>query len=162
MKKLLIGLGNPGNEYENSRHNAGRMLIDVLTSEFSIPNFQFTKTESYMNESGKDVRRLRDFFKVTNEDLYVAYDDLDIPLGSFKISKGKLPRVHNGINSVVEELGSEDFWHVRIGIDNRKVNEVSKVRQVGKEYVLQDFSVEERETLDKTLAEIVEDLSGRL
>ncbi len=161
MKKLLIGLGNPGNEYENSRHNAGRMLIDVLTSEFSIPNFQFTKTESYMNESGKDVRRLRDFFKVTNEDLYVAYDDLDIPLGSFKISKGKLPRVHNGINSVVEELGSEDFWHVRIGVDNRiPGNQGNRVS--GKEYVLQDFGLEERVTLVKVFGEIAEDLSGRL
>ena len=110
--KLVIGLGNPGEKYENNRHNVGYMLIDAFASKFSVSDFKFSKTKEFMNESGKDVLRLSDFYKVSNEDLYVVYDDLDIPLGSYKVSFGKSPRAHNGINSVIEKLRTEDFLHM--------------------------------------------------
>ena len=157
--KLIVGLGNPGEKYENNRHNAGYMLIDALASKFSISSFKCFKTKEFMNESGKDVRHLSDFYKVSNEDLYVVYDDLDIPLGNYNVSFGKSPRVHNGINSVIEELGTEDFWHVRIGIENRTQHMGHKVE--GKEYVLENFSSEEKKILEGVVERVVEDLCGR-
>ena len=168
MSKLLIGLGNPGEEYKDSRHNAGVLLVGYLTREQgnkrshaaegrASEELKAEKTSVFMNESGRDVRRLRDFYKVSNDDLYVAYDDLDIPLGSYKISKGKSPRVHNGINSVTEELGTEEFWHVRIGIDNREQRNKG-TREQGRDYVLSDFTEEERETLERVFLEITQRL----
>lgn len=180
--KLLIGLGNPGEEYKDSRHNAGQIFVDSLRS--TVYGSEEWRTEKkfnavvcrlksidiilakpilFMNESGTAVKKLVDFYKVLNDDLYVAYDDLDIPLGSYKISKGKSPRVHNGVNFVIETLGTEDFWHVRIGIDNR-VKEQESIRAGerpnGKEYVLQDFSAEERKTLDEVLGRIANELAN--
>lgn len=161
--KLLVGLGNPGEKYRDSRHNAGQMLADRLQSTDYGSEWKIEKTTTFMNESGRDVRRLANFYKVSNDDLYIAYDDLDIPLGVYKISKGKSPRVHNGINSVVEELGLGDFWHVRIGIDNRK-NQIGSDRSdiSGREYVLQVFTEEEQKILVDVLERIYTDLNVRL
>ncbi|MEK7521707.1 MAG: aminoacyl-tRNA hydrolase [Patescibacteria group bacterium] len=161
--KLLIGLGNPGEEYRNNRHNAGHMLADSLVKgemgKVKSKDWKIEKTDTYMNESGKDVRKLRDYYKVLNEDLYVAYDDLDISLGSYKISKGKSPRVHNGVRSVDEALGNRQYWHVRIGIDSRVKGQESKrarERLNGREYVLQDFTREEKKVLEKVLKDVSE------
>lgn len=161
--KLIIGLGNPDEGYANNRHNVGHKLIDVLQDELP-EDAKAEKTDVYMNESGEYVARQKNFYKVDLDDLYVVYDDLDIPLGSYKISKGKSPRVHNGIISVIEKLGSEDFWHVRIGIEHR-TKDMSKApmgmvehRQTGKEYVLQDFTEEEM----KILADVIEKVCAHL
>lgn len=177
-KKLIVGLGNPGEEYTNTRHNAGAMLADQLAQHAAGNVWRIEKADTYMNESGKAVRKLVDFYKVSIENLYIAYDDLDIPLGSYKISKGKSPRVHNGIKSVVESLGSDDFWHVRIGIDNRINRKKSAGNQhpdksdlsdfnrrtgiSGKEYVLQNFTEEERGILEEVMGRIQEDIRGRI
>lgn len=158
--KLIIGIGNPSKEYLNNRHNVGHMVIDALASKAPIFNFQFSKTDVYMNESGEYVARQKNFYKVDLDDLYVVYDDLDIPLGSYKISKGKSPRVHNGIISVIEKLGSEDFWHVRIGIEHRTKDK--EHRETGKEYVLQNFTKEEKKILEEVVGKVKEDLLGRL
>ena len=139
--KLFIGLGNPGNKYKNTRHNVGWMVLDRLVSSFQfpiesqLPSFKFEKSfnaevlkmqdvllvkpQTFMNESGKAVKKLVDFYKVDMDDLYVIHDDLDIKLGEYKIQKGVGPKVHGGVNSIENELGKEDFWRVRIGIDNR-------------------------------------------
>lgn len=154
--RLIIGLGNPDKEYLNNRHNVGHMVIDALAPKAPIPNFQFSKTDVYMNESGEYVSKQKNFYKVDLNDLYVVYDDLDIPLGSYKISKGKSPRVHNGIISVIEKLGSEDFWHVRIGVDSREGDRTLS----GKDYVLQNFTDTEKEQLEKVIAEVVRLLCG--
>ena len=152
--KLIIGLGNPDKEYLNNRHNVGHLLVDrLLTTDYS-PEMRVEKTDVYMNESGEFVARQKNFYKVSLDDLYVVYDDLDIPLGSYKISKGKSPRVHNGIISVIEKLGSEDFWHVRIGVDNRSGDRTL----TGKDYVLQNFTKEERGVLEEVIGRVVEEL----
>ena len=153
--KLIIGLGNPDKEYLNNRHNVGHLLVDrLLTTDYS-PEMRVEKTDVYMNESGEFVARQKNFYKVSLDDLYVVYDDLDIPLGSYKISKGKSPRVHNGIISVIEKLGSEDFWHVRIGVDNRSGDRTL----TGKDYVLQDFTKEEKGVLEEVIEKVVEELN---
>lgn len=161
--KLIIGLGNPDKtnknlsstlykEYAGNRHNVGHMLVDALQDDLPRDT-RAEKTTVYMNESGEEVSKLKNFYKVDLDDLYVIYDDLDIPLGSYKISKGKSPKVHNGIISVIEKLGSEDFWHVRIGVDNRGKGEGERVK--GKEYVLSDFTDEEKPVLEKVIDEVV-------
>ncbi len=133
--KLLIGLGNPGEKYKNNRHNVGHMFVDFLG--------RGEKTDCFMNESGKFVRRWADFYKVGPEDLYIVHDDLDIPLGQFKIQLGVGPKVHYGIQSAEKELGTKDFWRVRIGVDARDPEN----RTPGEQYVLEDFSAEEQEKL---------------
>lgn len=155
--KLIIGLGNPDEGYANNRHNVGHKVIDVLQDELP-EDAKAEKTDVYMNESGEYVARQKNFYKVDLDDLYVVYDDLDIPLGSYKISKGKSPRVHNGIISVIEKLGSEDFWHVRVGIDNR-AGERESIS--GKDYVLSDFTQEEKKILEEVMGRIKEELSVR-
>jgi PTH1 family peptidyl-tRNA hydrolase len=107
-----------------------------------------------MNESGVFVKKLVDQYKLEPSNLYIAHDDLDIPLGAYKIQLGVGPKVHNGVNSVEEELGTKDFWRVRIGVDNRKPDD----RTSGEEYVLQDFTAEERKALDGVIQEICKKL----
>jgi len=87
-------------------------------------------------------------------DLYIVHDDLDILLGNYKIQFGRGPKDHNGIASVDRELGTDQYWHVRIGVDRRDPEN----RALGEEYVLQDFTVEEREILDNVLKEICKKL----
>ena len=143
------------------------------------------KTDGYMNESGKSVKKLVDFYhemarssnkvrgsyKVSFDDLFVAYDDLDIPVGSFKIHKDGGPRVHNGVNSVRDSLGSNDFWHVRIGVDGRDKNPPAggeykqslllRSRIKGEEYVLQDFSKDEVRVLKEVFEAVSKELKEK-
>lgn len=153
--RLIIGLGNPDKEYLNNRHNVGHMVVDALAEKLP-KDTKAEKTDVYMNESGEFVARQKNFYKVALDDLYVVYDDLDIPFGGYKISKGKSPRVHNGILSVIEKLGSEDFWHVRIGVDDRLGDRTLS----GKDYVLQNFSDPQKEVLEKVIEEVVILLCG--
>lgn len=157
--KLVVGLGNPGEGYKDNRHNVGHMVVDFLIErqgENEKIGMKAFKTEVFMNESGREVRRLKDYYKVSNDELYVVYDDLDIPLGNYKISFGKSPRVHNGVNSVIDELGKDDFWHVRVGIDNRQTGKQGN-RETGKEYVLGDFLPEEMEVVRRVVEEVSKD-----
>ncbi|OGK37863.1 aminoacyl-tRNA hydrolase [Candidatus Roizmanbacteria bacterium RIFCSPHIGHO2_12_FULL_42_10] len=162
--KLFIGLGNPGTEYSRTRHNVGFMFIDFLATHYSAKPFQYNKKllsqttetvindhkiilakpQTYMNESGRAVFVLINFYKIKQEDIIVFHDDLDIKLGTFTIQKGKGPRVHNGIQSIEKALTSTNFWRGRIGIEHRDGPE----KISGKEYVLQMLSDEERARLD--------------
>ena len=132
--KLIVGLGNPGKEYENTRHNTGFMVLDRLSEKLNIEMTQskfkglygkgkykgedviLLKPQTYMNLSGESVRQVMDFFKINQEDILVIYDDLDINPGIIKIRKKGGPGTHNGMKSVVSRLNSEDFPRVRVGI----------------------------------------------
>lgn len=162
---IIIGLGNPGKKYENNRHNVGHIFIDYLTqnspsdSEGKTQNqvrlgqnqnlkLKIFKTNCFMNESGKEVKKILKKLQVTSyklQDVFIVHDDLDIPLGKFRIDFGKGPRLHNGIKSIEQTLKTKDFWRIRIGVDNRQ-----KTGWVdGEVYVLQDFLPEEKEILEK-------------
>lgn len=162
--KLIIGLGNPGEKYKANRHNVGHIVVDALQesglSQGVIAKktnaFKLAKTESFMNVSGEAVRRLVNFYKVSPEDLYIIHDDLDIPLGEYKIQKGKGPKLHYGIQSIEEALGTPDFWRVRVGVDNRDPNN----RIPGEKYVLQDFTQDERETFKEVIRKIEQELNA--
>jgi len=151
--KLIVGLGNPGERYVKNRHNVGHMVTDSLLSKNLPRNISVKKTSVFMNESGSEVKKLLGSLDPNN--LYIIHDDLDIPLGAYKIQKGKGPKLHNGILSIERELGSDDFWRVRIGVDNR----LSGDRITGEEYVLEDFTQEERQVLDKVIVKICKKLA---
>lgn len=172
--KLIIGLGNPGTEYERHRHNIGYMVIDALETawtdtivkkshsilstivEANIDNERvlLVKPLTYMNNSGEAASTLSRFYKVALEDIIVIHDDLDLPLGQVKVTKGVGPKGHNGLLSIEQMLKEHNFWRIRMGIDNRKKE--SKVS--GEAYVLGDFTSDEdtsvREMIDTAMDEV--------
>ncbi len=153
--KIIVGLGNPGQEYANTRHNAGHLFVEELQKNKIPDSFIIKKTDTFMNESGRFVKNLVDKHKKDPSDLYVVHDDLDMLLGSYKIQFGRGPKDHNGIASVDRELGTNQYWHIRIGVDRRDPEN----RVLGEEYVLQNFTDEEREILNRVLKEICKKLA---
>lgn len=148
MTKLIIGLGNPEPKYFKNRHNAGYIFTGELIKRNISKNIVVKKTNVFMNDSGSVVKNLSDKYKVDFNNLYIVHDDLDIPLGEFKIQKAVGPKLHNGISSVNEKLKSKDYWRVRIGVDAREKEE----RESGEKYVLEDFEPEE----EKILIEVID------
>ena len=151
--KLIVGLGNPGQDYAKNRHNVGHMVIDAFLQRNLPKGVLVKKTSVFMNESGAEVKKL--LAGIDPGNLYVIHDDLDIPLGSYKIQKGKGPKLHNGINSIERELGTDKFFRVRVGVENRNQEE----RTPGEEYVLEDFSEEEIVLLKPVIDEICKKLA---
>ena len=150
--KLIIGLGNPGKEYEKNRHNTGYMVVDALKN---IKDAKVLKTDVFMNDSGSFVAEKIKNLKLKIENLYIVHDDLDIPLGSYKIQFGRGPKDHNGIIDIEDKLGTKDFWRVRVGIDNRPLDN----KPMGEVYTLENFTDEERNVLDRVINEICKKLA---
>ncbi len=140
--KLVVGLGNPGKDYEFTRHNAGYLFAD---------KFGFKKSGSFMNNSGTGIKKVAGNSDLTT--LYIVHDDLDLKLGEYKIQFAKGPKDHNGILDIEEKLGTKDFWRVRIGIDNRNLEN----KTPGEQYVLQKFEPEELKILDSVFSKIQHD-----
>lgn len=169
--KLVVGLGNPGEKYEHNRHNVGFMVLDKLNNEWQS-NHKFeaeigvngevmwVKPQTFMNDSGRAVVAIKNFYKIGLEDIFIVHDDLDIMIGNYKIQHGKGPQVHNGLLSIEQALGTDQFWNVRIGVENRVVRGNKGVP--GVVYSLQDFSIPERKLIDEVVGRIVEDLLTRL
>lgn len=152
--KLVIGLGNPGEKYKNNRHNIGHLVVDKLLTTTHDKDLIIKKSDVFMNNSGEFVKKLVDQNKFDISNLWVIHDDLDIHLGSYKILFGKGPKDHNGLNDIFDKLGTKDFWHVRVGVDNRNPED----RISGEEYVLQNFTDEERKILDGVIGEVCKKL----
>ncbi len=158
--KLIVGLGNPGVKYQNNRHNVGFMFVDYLTNELGKSDqldkskIKLFKPKTFMNPSGVDVNKVIGKWKLDIENLIVVHDDLDIPLGKFKIQKATGPLLHGGLTSIEQHLGANDFWRVRIGVDNRKPENWVD----GETYVLQDFTSEEKITIVESFPKILERL----
>lgn len=180
---LIVGLGNPGEKYKNNRHNVGFMVVDELARRMTngqwsmVKRFDslvinhrtsviLAKPQTFMNESGEAVKKLVVQYKVKMPDLWVIHDDLDLQLGDYKIQIGKGPRGHKGLESIDRELDGGDYWHVRVGIDNRMANDKWSMlngRKIsGEEYVLQDFTEEERGILDTNIPKLLIDLGKKL
>lgn len=138
---LIIGLGNPGKKYEHTRHNIGHMIIDQLKKN-ELGDLIIAKTETFMNFSGQAVGSLTKNYKLQTKNLIVVHDDIDIPLGEFKIQKGRGAAGHKGVQSIINELKTNDFWRIRIGICPKR----GKPENVEK-FVLQKFTKEERKIL---------------
>jgi len=150
---LIIGLGNPGRKYGNTRHNVGHMFIDELENE-KPDDFILAKTDAFMNLSGQSVKKIIQKSKIKNQNLIVVHDDIDIPLGEFKIQQGRGAAGHKGVQSIIDELGTKDFWRIRIGIcpKGRRPENVEK-------FVLQKFSKGEKEILKGVIKKIINDIS---
>ena len=173
---IVVGLGNPGDVYKNTRHNVGfeivQNLSDVLGgSEFLLKKKMqsevckldqniFVKPQTFMNGSGFSVRAVLDYYlkdhQGDHQNLYVIHDDLDIPLGEFKIKYGSGPVGHNGLMSIYQHLGTKNFWHVRIGIDTREGDRTIS----SPVYVLQKFSPNEAQKFNSVKIEVVKQLSN--
>ena len=168
--KLVVGLGNPGEAHAGNRHNVGFMMIDKMAGEgaeweskfealiLKAKDYLLVKPQTFMNRSGEVVAKVANFYKVTTDDLMVVHDDLDIRLGEYKIQKGVGPKVHNGLTSVEERLGTANFWRLRVGVDNRPAGQA---RVPGDEYVLSDFTAEEKEISDGVIEKAVKELERR-
>jgi len=144
---LLVGLGNPGPKYQNNRHNVGHMFVDHLVNGLTgsrVNGLKVVKTDCFINESGKFVKKLISNFKFQISNLIVVHDDLDIPLGKFHIQFASGPQLHNGLESIEQHLKTKDFWRIRIGVDNRPTNK----RMAGEIYTLQNFLPEEKKLLE--------------
>ncbi len=174
--QIIIGLGNPGPEYERTRHNVGRMALlvcrekwgghwkirqdnDLRATLYRQGDLLLVEPQVYMNESGGVVQQVCSYFKMTEyQNLYLIHDDLDLELGRYKVQLGTGPKIHNGLGSTYQVLGTENFWHVRVGIDSRQGDRTL----AGSDYVLQIFTPDERAQLDQTLAEVADDLGRKV
>jgi PTH1 family peptidyl-tRNA hydrolase len=172
--KLFVGLGNPGKKYEHTRHNVGFIVVDRLLQQ-EVDNMEimsggvagevykglrsgnyYLKPMTFMNDSGKAVAPLINFYKISPDDVFVIHDDLDIKLGEYKIQKGVGPKLHGGINSIEKELGTSEFWRVRIGVENRE----SENKIPGEAYVLMDFNEDEKSTLNTVISQVIDELQN--
>ncbi len=132
--KLIVGLGNPGSKYEDTRHNAGFFLVDELARSFSASftsekkfqgelgrtnigscDVRLLKPTTFMNLSGESVRAVANFYRIAAEEILVAHDELDIPPGTVKLKQGGGHGGHNGLRDIINHMG-RDFWRVRLGI----------------------------------------------
>lgn len=169
--KLVVGLGNKGREYENTRHNMGFMLVDrylqyknitdkfkekfnAMYIETTINNEKviFIKPMTYMNNSGIAIRAFVDFYKLNSEDVLVISDDLDLDLGKFRLRRNGSSGGHNGLQSIISHLGTDNFKRLRIGISNDKDDVIN--------YVLSKFSKKELNDIDTmfdTLVDVLDD-----
>ncbi len=164
---VIVGLGNPGKKYENTRHNMGFKAIDQLSEKWQIPvekskhqalvgegrlrgeKVILVKPQTFMNQSGISVKSIVDYYQVPLEKLLIIYDDLDLSLGTVRIRKNGGAGTHNGMRSVVNHLGEKTFPRIRIGIGNRE--EVSMIQ-----FVIGKVNKEEKEILNRTIEKAAE------
>ena len=160
--KLIVGLGNPGKEYENTRHNIGFMVLDSYlgdvkwSSKFNGLYYQsvingekyiFLKPQSYMNLSGGVVKKYMDYFKITFEDILVIHDDLDLEVGRVRIKINSSAGGHNGIKDIIACLKTDAFARIKVGVSNNKNVDT-------KDYVLGNFSKKEFELIKNNFSDI--------
>lgn len=162
--KLIVGLGNPGKEYSNTRHNAGFWWVDELTRIHNV-NFKadskfhglvaranlhghevhLLKPQTFMNISGRAVGAVAQFYKIEPAQILVVHDELDLPPGSAKLKLGGGHGGHNGLKDIIAHLGTKDFWRLRVGIGHPgERNEVSN-------YVLNAPRKEEQTLIDEAM-----------
>lgn len=166
--KLIVGLGNPGTKYESTKHNVGFMTLehllkdlepvnksnwdksDKLKSEIYVLDYMpkkgslekviLARPQTYMNNSGMAVSLITKFYKIKPDDIWVVYDELDLPLGSMKIRQGGGAAGHHGVESIMDSLKTDKFWRFRMGIgQSRNHDEMAKHKFNGQEYVLKGF-----------------------
>lgn len=165
--KLIVGLGNPGIEYKNTRHNIGFIYINMFAESlnkkidkekfnglydiFTLNNEKIIllKPLSYMNLSGEVVSEFVKFFKINTEDILVISDDLDMNLGKIKLKQNGSSGGHNGIKNIIQCLGTDNFKRLKIGISNDKKMDT-------KDYVLGKFTKEELQVLEDISSEVID------
>lgn len=165
--KLIVGLGNPGSKYKETRHNAGFMALDsfvylaqddhMLSAVSSKDAFNakitrasiakggdsadllFAYPQTFMNDSGSPVQEIMQFYKIEPKDLIVLHDEIDLPLGTVRLTQNSGAAGHNGVKSIIEHLGTSEFTRIRIGIESRAENRIPPTDA----FVLQNFTESE-------------------
>lgn len=158
---LIVGLGNPGKQYEQTRHNIGFDVIDYMANKYSIDvnreKFKgicgegfienkkviLLKPLTYMNLSGESIRELANFYKLEDDEIIVVYDDISLDIGRLRIREKGSAGGHNGIKSIIQNLGGDKFPRVKVGVGQPKDNLVN--------HVLGKFSKEDREHIEKVI-----------
>ena len=181
--KLVVGLGNPGKKYEKTRHNIGFVVVERLINDKKIKKndirwkenkkikafcckteidgkeIEFLKPTTYMNNSGVAVAfAVKKYPKLKPEDIIVAHDDKDIPLGEMRIQINRGPAGHNGVKSIIEHLGTQNFTRVRIGvapIDGSDMGDTA-------DFVLKKFTKEEQDILNKVITKVADEIIKNL
>jgi len=160
--RLIVGLGNPGKEYERTRHNAGFWLVERFAQANGIvlrkdPKFKalvgknangawFLLPQSFMNLSGQPVQMLAGFFKIKPEEVLVVHDELDFPPGTARLKQGGGIAGHNGLKDISQRLATHEYWRLRLGVGKPPAG------MEGADYVLQKPSAEERAAIDDAIA----------
>jgi PTH1 family peptidyl-tRNA hydrolase len=171
--KLIVGLGNPGQEYSTNRHNIGFLCISHIAKLHRIEMDKkqgkarvgagniagnqviLAKPQTYMNLSGESVVPLMQRYLIKKEDLIVIHDDLDLPLGKIRIRQGSSAGGHNGIKSIIASLGAQDFVRLRVGISRPQSQTDSKIVSIV-DYVLGDFTDQDKPIIEETLKRVGE------
>jgi PTH1 family peptidyl-tRNA hydrolase len=174
--RLIVGLGNPGEKYSRTRHNTGFLVIDRiaeekdiilrLENEFKAENGDFgnlndriklAKPQTFMNDSGQSVAKLKSYYKLDTEDIWVIHDDIDLEFGKVKIVLGGSSAGHKGIQSIIDQIGTDQFWRIRVGVGRDE-------KIPTEDWVLMNFGKSDLEKLDlvvdKTADYVLESLSN--
>lgn len=171
--KMLVGLGNPGKEYEKTRHNVGFMVIDAIVDSvdsaihwkeehqaltcrvtISDETVLLVKPQTYMNKSGESVGALMRYYKIAPEDIYCVYDDMDLPVGKLRIRPNGSAGGHNGIKSMLTHVGTEQFPRFRLGI-GRPLPQWTVI-----DHVLAPFTEEQQEAIEKGVKATAKAMKG--
>lgn len=186
---LIVGLGNPGKQYENTRHNIGFMALEEIAGHFDFPKFQeklkffglisegilegekilFLKPQTCMNLSGKSIRAVLDFYKIPLSDMLIIHDDVDLKLGTYKITENSRSAGHRGVQNIIDTLGTQEFRRIRIGAG--QVSENMEMNSTGTSsesqpnsspqtdvFVLQKMRDEELKVLKEVFKKIVKEI----
>ncbi len=179
--KLIIGLGNPGKQYEKSRHNAGFLMLDKIKEQFDFSDFKqeksfnaelsekimddnkiiLAKPQTFMNNSGEAVQKMMAFYKLTPEDILVIHDDLDIAIGKYKIAEDSRSAGHNGVQNIIDLLGTQTFKRARIGIGQTE-KEALVCRLDAHDFVLEKFTQEELKKIEGVFESALEEIKNFL
>ncbi|MDD2224993.1 MAG: aminoacyl-tRNA hydrolase [Candidatus Shapirobacteria bacterium] len=174
--KLIVGLGNPDKQYQNTRHNLGQNIVKEYVETFCKTSLHIKQNLSaqifeigqgsdktifaipteYMNNSGITVQKISQFYKISPLNIYIIHDDLDLEVGDYKIQFDRGPAGHNGIKSIIENLGTQQFNRIRIGIGKSQNNIPVE------DYVLQPFSSQEKDIINILTPEIFEEIKNIL
>lgn len=172
--KLIVGLGNPGKKYEKTRHNVGFVILDMLHKNLlssGINDWELSKKfnalisgcvingkkvilakpMTFMNKSGEAVQNIGHYYKLHQRDIIVIHDDKDILLGELKIQENRGSAGHNGIKSIIEHIGTQDFLRVRVGIASENKKKMTDIPK----FVLKKFTILEKKKLQKIINEVV-------
>lgn len=169
--RLIVGLGNPGEKYEKTRHNLGFMIAEHFLKDFesakntswensskfksdiaqinwqskhgTLEKLILVKPKTYMNNSGLAVKILADFYRISPDYIWVIHDDIDLPLGAMKIRFGGASAGHHGVESMMEHLGTDKFWRFRMGVGEKRELNDSRMKNVD-DFVLGTFSAAEK------------------
>jgi len=168
--KCIIGLGNIGKEYENTRHNSGFIVLDNISKKYDIKTdkkkkkciygeglingkkVSLVKPTTFMNLSGEAIVEIMNWYKITPNDILVIYDDVDIKLGDVRYKEKGSSGTHNGMRNIIANLKTEEFARIRVGMENRGDKPIPLI-----DYVLQKYSKDELEKINSEIMPVVEE-----